>query len=115
MHRTVRTICAKAGVPLVCTHSLRGLWATLAVQSGAVSHAVAESLGHQSFAMTQKHYAQPAAVSNAATARVLDRLDNSQGSPKLSAEALLKVLDEETLTKLVELLEAQKRKGEPAK
>jgi len=115
MYRTVRTICAKAGVPLVCTNSLRGLWATLAVQSGAVSHAVAASLGHQSFAMTQKHYAQPAAVSNAATARVLDRLDSSHGSPKLSAEALLKGLDEETLTRLAELLEAQKRKGEPSK
>ncbi len=74
MHRTVQKICAKAEVPRVCTHSLRGLWATLAVQSGAVSHAVAQSLGHHSFAVTQKHYAEPAAVTNAATARVLDTL-----------------------------------------
>lgn len=48
-------------------------------------------------------------------ARVLDRLDNSHGSTKHSAEALLKVLDEETLTKLAELLTAQQQKGKPAK
>lgn len=109
MLRTVKTICEKAGVPHVCTHSLRGLWATLAVQSGAVSHAVAESLGHQSFAMTQKHYAQASAVSNAATARVRDVLDTSHGPAKRSAEDLLAGLDEATRTKLAELLGAQKR------
>ncbi len=90
MYRTVRTICEQAGVPRVCTHSLRGLWATLAVKSGAASHAVAESLGHHSFAVTQKHYAQPAAVTNAATARVLDRLSPGSSGPKVSAEELLK-------------------------
>ena len=66
----VQRMCDRAGVPRVCTHSLRGLFATLAVQSGAVTHAVAASLGHGSFAMTQRHYAQPSAVANAATARV---------------------------------------------
>lgn len=114
MHRTVQAICLKAGVPRVCTHSLRGLWATLAVQSGAVSHAVAESLGHHSFAITQKHYAEPAAVTNAATARVLDRLaPSSDGPAKLSAGALLQQLDEDTLEELVELLKVRNPNGKP--
>lgn len=111
MHHTVQSICSKAGVPRVCTHSLRGLWATLAVKSGAVSHAVAESLGHHSFAVTQKHYAEPAAVKNAATARVLDRLATSHDPNKLSAEALLQKLDEDTLEELTRLLKARTPKG----
>jgi len=46
MWATVRKLCALAGVPPVCTHSLRGLYATLAVQSGSASQVVASSLGH---------------------------------------------------------------------
>lgn len=111
MHHTVQSICSKAGVPRVCTHSLRGLWATLAVKSGAVSHAVAESLGHHSFTITQKHYAQPAAVANAATARVLDRLSPGPIGPKVSAEELLQRLDEDTLARLTELLSERAQKG----
>lgn len=74
LHRTVQRLCDRAGVPRVCTHSLRGLWATLAVSSGAASHAVAATLGHHSFEVTQRHYAQPSAVANAQTARVTARL-----------------------------------------
>lgn len=113
MYRTVQLLCRKAGVPRVCTHSLRGLWATLAVKSGAVSHAVAESLGHHSFAVTQKHYAQPAAVANAATARVVDALAQAAAPTKLSAEELLNRLDEATLEKLTELLSNRSRKAKP--
>jgi integrase len=58
MHWMVRQLCQKAGVPRVCTHSLRGLWATLAVGSGIASHAVAESLSHHSFA----HSDQPEVI-----------------------------------------------------
>lgn len=111
MHKMVRTVCAKAAVPQVCTHSLRGLWATLAVKSGAVSHAVAASLGHHSFAVTQKHYAEPAAITNAATARVLDRLAPSHDPKKPSARELFERLDEDTLNQLTELLKARGPKG----
>jgi integrase len=78
MHRVVQEICVGAQVPRISTHSLRGLWATLAIGAGASSHAVAAALGHHSFAVTQRHYAQPSAVSNARTARV---------SPLLGGEA----------------------------
>ena len=58
----VRKLCVLAGVPLTCTHSLRGLYATLAVQSGSASHVGASSLGHGSFEITQQHYAQAIAL-----------------------------------------------------
>lgn len=112
LFKMVQEICRRAGVPRVCTHSLRGLWATLAVGSGVASHAVAASLGHHSFAMTQKHYAQPAAIVNAGTARVASVLDGSGGLTSLSAKDLLRQLDPETLTELAQLLAAGKAKGD---
>ena len=103
--RTVGDICQAAGVPRVCTHSLRGLWATLGVQSGAVSHAVAASLGHGSFSMTERHYAQPEAVSGAKTARMVNMLGigSDAAAPNSDAEHLLSVLPEEVLNRLVAL------------
>ena len=71
----VRKLCVLAGVPLTCTHSLRGLYATLAVQSGSASHVGASSLGHGSFEITQQHYAQASSVAYASTARVQSILD----------------------------------------
>ena len=70
----VRRLCQEAGVTVVCPHSLRGLYATLAVETGALAESVATSLGHGSFAMTEKHYAQPSAVSNTKIARVTGTL-----------------------------------------
>jgi integrase len=114
LFRMVQEICQRARVPRVCTHSLRGLWATLAVGSGVASHAVAASLGHHSFAMTQKHYAQPAAIVNAGTARVASVLDGGGGGglPSLSARDLLRQLEPETLAELAQLLKADKGKGD---
>lgn len=112
LFKMVQEICQRARVPRVCTHSLRGLWATLAVGSGVASHAVAASLGHHSFAMTQKHYAQPAAIVNAGTARVASVLDGGGSLPRLSARDLLRQLDPETLAELAQLLAADKGKGD---
>jgi integrase len=82
LHRMVRKLCVRAQVPRVCTHSLRGLYATLAVRSGAVTHAVAESLGHHSFAVTERHYAQPGAVADATTAVVVKVLTSKRRSTR---------------------------------
>jgi integrase len=65
----VHKYCEAAGVPKVCPHSLRGLHATLAIEEGATSEAVARALGHSSFAMTAKHYASPDSVVNARVSR----------------------------------------------
>lgn len=56
--RRTRALCEKAGVPVVCAHSMPGLHSTLATGFGATGHAVAMTLGHTSFAATTKrHYA----------------------------------------------------------
>ena len=97
-----------AGVPVVCPHSLRGVWATAGVRSGALSHTVAAALGHGSFAVTAKHYVQPGAVDGARTERLVQLLDLDAGKsasqpPSPSAEQLLASLPAETLARLLEL------------
>jgi integrase len=67
--RKVGEYCDAAGVPKVCPHSLRGLHATLALEEGATSDAVARALGHANFKMTAKHYASADSVHNARVAR----------------------------------------------
>ena len=114
MWEMVQRLCVRAGVPAVCTHSLRGLWATLAVQSGAASHVVAANLGHHSFEMTERHYAQGSAVKNAATARVLGMLGTPGSSARVSAKAQLEQLDEGTLAQLLALLAESRNDGAPA-
>jgi integrase len=53
----VTAICRRAKVPVVGPHSMRGLHATLAVASGATGDDVAAALGHRSFEVTARHYA----------------------------------------------------------
>ena len=113
MWRLVRRLCKQAGVPLVCTHSLRGLWATLAVQSGSASHVVAANLGHHSFAVTERHYAQSSAVANAATASVVGLLGSGPCARRQAAREQIEQLDERELTQLLELLAAAKKGGAP--
>ena len=108
LHPTVQRLCVAAGVPVVCPHSLRGVWATAGVRSGALSHAVAAALGHGSFAVTAKHYVKPGALDGTRTERLVQMLDldtaKQASRPSiLSAEQLLASLPLETLAKLVEL------------
>lgn len=62
--RQVHRVCALAAVPKVCAHSLRGLHATLALRQGASTQAVAAALGHGSFVVTARHYAEPTQLMN---------------------------------------------------
>ena len=108
LHSTVQRLCRVAGVPVVCPHSLRGVWATAGVRSGALSHAVAAALGHGSFAVTAKHYVQPGALEGARTQHLVQMMDLSPAkSPSQplspSAEQLLASLPPETLARLMEL------------
>lgn len=61
---------ASLAVSADCPRSLRGLHATLAVQSGCALHVVAASLGHGSTEMTPRHYPQASLFANTAIARV---------------------------------------------
>ncbi len=115
---TTKRICKAAGVPLVCPHSFRGLWATLSVESGAASSAVATALGHGSFAMTARHYAQPEAVANARSARVIDMLRKEPSADplsELSPEQIIERLSPNALAKLAEVLNKAIAPAEPKK
>ncbi|MFO0577773.1 MAG: tyrosine-type recombinase/integrase [Polyangia bacterium] len=59
VNRQAERLCALAGVPRVCAHSFRGLHATTALHAGATPELVATALGHESAAMTLRHYAAP--------------------------------------------------------
>jgi integrase len=73
----VQRICRRAGVMVVGAQSMRGLHATLAVQAGMTSHAVASALGHTSFATTARSYAKPEAVAGAKQQRVVGLLNGT--------------------------------------
>jgi integrase len=105
LRRAVWRICKAACIPMVCPHSLRGLWATLSIESGAAESAVAAALGHGSFEMTAKHYAQPEALVSARSARVLDLLSqpDAESLEGLSAEQLAAKLSPGVLAKLLAL------------
>jgi len=103
----VRRICHRAEVPVVCPHSLRGLYATLAIESGSVSTAVAASLGHGSFSMTERHYASAASVMNARTSRVASLLPGTQLHGQEDVLGSLRKLDPKTLAKLLSLAKTE--------
>ncbi len=113
----VQALCKAAGVPPVCSHSLRGLHSTLALEAGATPHLVAAALGHSSFRVTARHYAEPSTLINTRTRRLTGALtestassptskDNSSAAPKKQADmkALLESLSPEQRESLLQLL-----------
>ena len=108
LRRKVHEICKLAGVPIVCPHSLRGLHATLAVRQGISSVAVAAALGHGSFAITARHYADPSAIVDARVRNVLAALRDPHASTPLPvpelAHSLRSALPPAALEELVTLL-----------
>ena len=96
----VKRLCRLAGVPEICPHSLRGLHATLALEGGATSEAVARALGHGSFAVTAQHYASASSVANARGSRVADAL----AAHKLNDTELLNLLKSVPFEQLQEQL-----------
>lgn len=105
LHRLVKALCNEAGVTRVCPHSLRGLWATLQARAGADPNAIARSLGHGSFEITRRHYAQASALHGAQSERVTAILARPAAEPApLSAEDVLKKLPAATIEELRTLL-----------
>ncbi|HRI55280.1 MAG TPA: tyrosine-type recombinase/integrase, partial [Pseudomonadota bacterium] len=82
----VHALCTVAGVPVVCSHSLRGLHSTLAIEAGATANLVAAALGHGSFAVTARHYADPDALLGAQARRVNHALLPTDDVPPVSAD-----------------------------
>jgi integrase len=85
LYKYLRRLCARLNIPHICPHSLRGLHATLAVQAGATSRAVAGVLGHGSDEITKRHYIAPGA-DKAGNARNLAAL-LSPSEPRKPAES----------------------------
>lgn len=98
--------CRKLGLPRVCPHSLRGLHSTLALDAGITANAVAASLGHGNFGVTERHYADPSTVKNARVRRVAETLDAHKPAPTptMDTEALTAALRALPFEKLQELL-----------
>lgn len=105
--RQVHQVCRRAGVPLVCAHSLRGLHATLALTQGVSTQAVATALGHGSFAVTARHYADPTQLLNTRVRTVLATLHDPTAQdtavPEL-AHAIKSTLSPPQLDHLLRLL-----------
>lgn len=70
IYHWVRQICQVAGVPLVCTHSLRGTHSSLAEEAGETPLAVARALGHEDPRTTVGHYTLPSVRDNARISKV---------------------------------------------
>jgi integrase len=77
--RHVVRLCGEAGVPVVCTQSLRGLHASVATEAGATSHVVASALGHSSPAVTHAHYIDGATARRVRTRRVVGAVVSEPG------------------------------------
>lgn len=71
INKCVRDICQRAGVLMICRHSLRGLNARLKLQAGASADYVARRICHTSFGITLRHSVDPA-VKAAVDARRVD-------------------------------------------
>jgi integrase len=111
VHKRVHSICRRAGVPLICTHSLRGMNATLKVQSGASEDYVARSIGHTSFGITLRHYVDPTVKAtvdaqrvDAALARFRGASLNGAAGSSSSTQTLLRSLSEEERAALLQAL-----------
>ena len=63
---------------MVTAHGMRGLYATLAIESGIASHAVASALGHESFTTTAESYAKGEALERAKAKKSLKVLSGGR-------------------------------------
>ncbi len=81
----VKRICTEVGVLEVTAHGQRGLHSTLAVEAGVTARAVADALGHESFATTQQSYAQPEAVGRARQETALRVLNGGKAKDGVAA------------------------------
>lgn len=106
----VQALCNAAGVPPVCSHSLRGLHSTLALEAGATPHLVAAALGHSSFRVTARHYAEPSTLLNARSRRVAGALGTSALSASATTDPPVDSTSQSAnLSALVETLSAAQR------
>lgn len=76
--RTVKLICERAQVPMIVTHSLRGIHATLAEAAGVSSHLVNQSLGWKNEDTKNAHYVSKEVQGLARQSRALNVLEGGK-------------------------------------
>lgn len=101
LYKRLHQYCRRAGIREYCPHSLRGLHSSLALVGGATSHQVAASLGHSSFATTAKHYADPSAIENSRSKRLVAAMKPDSGD---SLEEAVSELTADQKARLLALL-----------
>ncbi len=79
IRRGVQRVCRAMGLPSITTHSLRGMFATYAVEVGETIEAVGRTLGQRGTATAERHYVNDQAK---ATARVHGSLRAINGGKK---------------------------------
>jgi integrase len=82
MRYWTKELCKDLALPLITPHGLRGTHATASMRPHANPHEVAAALGHASFAVTKRHYAQPAAVADARQQAAAEALLSSKNPSK---------------------------------
>jgi integrase len=88
--RRTRSLCEEGKLPVVCSHSMRGLHSTLATGVGTTGDAVAKAMGHASVAVGQRHYIDQNVRENATLRRTLGLL---MGSPVPAPSAVTRSQD----------------------
>ena len=81
-----KRLCALAGVPIVCAHGLRGTHTTILKEAGTATNIIAQSVGHSSPTMTERHYIAPGTVDQPAIDRVIDLLMPDELNTKTEGE-----------------------------
>lgn len=82
MRYWTKALCKKLDLPQVTPQGLRGTHATASMRPHANPHEVAAALGHESFAVTARHYAKPAAVAAAKQQAAAEALAPSKNPSK---------------------------------
>jgi integrase len=82
MRYWTRALCKKLELPQITPQGLRGTHATASMRPHANPHEVAAALGHESFAVTERHYARPAAVAAAKQQAAAEALAPSKNPSK---------------------------------
>lgn len=83
VRKKVTKLCQAAGVPEVCTYSMRGLHADLAIAESVSPDVVARGLGHESSRTTMAHYAKPGTLREVQADRAAQELGVATAPPHL--------------------------------
>jgi integrase len=80
--KSIKALCRLAGVPVVTPHGLRGTHASLAVEAGTTSAAVARQLGHgDTGTIAREHYISAGAADSAGITRAVGLLVTDDSDP----------------------------------